>query len=129
MEALTLTRKDYVDGLTKSIAAQEGDKSYLDRFEIKFLDGINTASTLEICRLLQSPDLESKIKIMKLCIEGRNVEVKCPNGEIEKFCLGNKDDSIEGFDLFKKEPLALIAISDAIYGYILKKSIRLSRGA
>lgn len=129
MEALTLTRKDYVEGLTKSLAAQEEDTSYLDRFEIKFLNGINTASTLEICRLLQNPDLESKVRIMKLCIEGRNIEVHCPNGEVETFCLGNRDDSIEGFELFKKEPLALIAISDAIYGYILKKSIRLSSRA
>ena len=126
MEALTLTRKDYVDGLAKSVSSELDDKSYLDRFEIKFPAGINTASSLEICRLLQDPSLESKVRIMKICIAGKNVEVKCPNGDIEKFCLSNIDDSLEGFDLFHREPLALIAISDAIYGYILKKSIRLS---
>ena len=75
MEALTLSRKDYADGLAKSIASAKDDKSYLDGFEIKFPDGINTASALEICRLLQNPEFEAKIRIMKICIEGKNVEV------------------------------------------------------
>jgi hypothetical protein len=30
----------------------------------------------------------------------------------------------DGFDLFRNEPLALTAIADSIYGFILKKSLR-----
>ena len=69
--------------------------------------------------------LDAKIHLMKICIAGKNVKVKCPNGEIEKFCISNPNDSLEGFPLFKIEPLAIKAITDNIYGYLLKKYIRL----
>ena len=61
---------------------------------------------------------------MRICIAGKNTKVKCPNGEVYTIKLGNVDDSIEGFDLFKNDPLALYALCDTVYGYILKKSLR-----
>ena len=64
---------------------------------------------------------------MKLCVEGRNVEVKCPNGDVEKFCMSSQDADLDAIPLFVKEPLAVIAIADAIHGYILKKYVRLSK--
>lgn len=130
MEALTLTRKDYIEGLEKieEIVTTTG-QSYLDQFTIKFPQGLNTASALEICRLMQEPDLDAKIRIMRICVAGRNVEVKCPNGDVEKFHINNPDDSLESFELFQKEPLALSALADAVYGHILKKSLRPSKPA
>ena len=124
MEALKLTRKEYSDGLEKINDAVQGDISYLDQFEIEFPEGLNTASVMEICRIIQDTTFEAKVRLMRICVAGKTVKVKCPNGEIEKFHLGNIDDGLEGFDLFKKEPLALWAIADTIYGYILKKSLR-----
>lgn len=124
MEALKISRKDYQEGLEQ---VSNFDGVYLDAFEVKFPEGMNTANALQICRTIQSPDLDSKIRLMRICIAGRNVEVKCPNGDIEKFCMSEVDDSLEGFPLFQKEPLALLAIADAIYGYILKKYVRLSK--
>jgi len=126
MEALTLTRKDYTEGLEK-INRDLGDTSYVALFEVKFPDGINKANTLEICRVLQSPSFENKLRIMKICIAGKNVEVKCPNGETEKFCMSDPEDNLEGIPLFEKDPLALIAIADALYGHFLKKYVRLSK--
>ena len=126
MEALTLTRDDYTEGLEQVDKACE-DNSYLSQFKIVFPDGLNTANALEICRVIQSPTMESKIHLMRLCIRGRNVSVECPNGDIEKFCMSNENDNLEAFPLFVKEPLALLAISDAIYGYVLKKYVRLSK--
>ena len=126
MEALKLNRQDYIEALQQvNEASAEG--AYLARFEINLPDGINTANTLEICRVIQDPTMDAKIHLMRICLRGRNVEVKCPNGETEKFCMSNVDDNLEGFPLFVKEPLALLAISDAIYGHILKKSVRLSK--
>lgn len=126
MEALKLNRQNYIEALQQvNEASAEG--AYLARFEINLPDGINTANTLEICRVIQDPTMEAKIHLMRICLRGRNVEVKCPNGETEKFCMSNVDDNLEGFPLFVKEPLALLAISDAIYGHILKKSVRLSK--
>ena len=101
--------------------------SYISLFEVTFPDGINTANTLEICRVIQTPTFENKLRLMRVCIAGKNVEVKCPNGDVEKFCMNNLEDNLEGFPLFSKDPLALIAISDALYGYILKKYVRLSK--
>lgn len=126
MEALVLTRKDFEQGVA-SVEEACNDSVYLAQFEVKFPAGLNTASTLEICRLFQNPTLENKVHIMRLCIKGKNVEVKCPNGETEKFCMSNLDDNLEGFPLFMKEPLALLAIADNIYGYLLKKYVRLSK--
>ena len=126
MEALTLDRSVYEDALEK-INNTLGEKSYLDEFSVSFPDGINTASTLEICRVIQAPTFDNKIRLMKLCIEGKKVEVKCPNGETEKFCMSNIADSLEGFPLFEKDPLALVAIADSLYGHILKKYVRLSK--
>ena len=126
MEALTLTRETYEEALDKVNNGLE-DKSYLAMFTVTFPDGVNTASTLEICRVIQAPTLENKIRLMKICIEGKNVEVKCPNGETEKFCMSNIGDNFEGFPLFQKDPLALLAIADDLYGYILKKYVRLSK--
>lgn len=128
MEALTLTRQDYIEGLERieEIVTKTG-KSYLDQFSIEFPEGLNTASALEICRLMQEPDLDAKIRIMRICITGKNVKVTCPNGDVEKFCINAPDDSLEAFVLFQKEPLALSAIADAVYGHILKKSLRPSK--
>ena len=124
MEALKLTRKVYDEGLEKINSAVAGDTAYLDQFEIELEDGLNTASVMEICRVIQG-----KVRLMRICIAGKNVKVKCPNGEAFKFRLSNAEDSIEGFDLFRKEPLALWALADTVYGYVLKKSLRPSTPA
>ena len=126
MEALTLSRKDYDEAMDR-INNEVGDQSYIAQFSVTFPDGINTASVLEICRTLQLPNWENKIRLLQLCIKGRNVEVKCPNGEVEKFCMNGDNDSFDAFPLFQKDPLALIAIADDVYGYILKKYVRLSK--
>ena len=126
MEALTLTREDY-DQALEYVNQGLGEKSYISMFAVTFPDGINTANTLEICRTIQSPSFENKLRLMKICIEGKNVEVKCPNGEVEKFCMSDVEDNLGGIPLFQKDPLALIAISDALYGHILKKYVRLSK--
>lgn len=126
MEALTLTRKDYTEALER-IDQGLGDESYISLFTVRFPDGINTASTLEICRVIQSPGFDNKLRLMRVCITGKNVEVTCPNGEVEKFCMSDPEDNLEGFPLFQKDPLALVAIADALYGYILKKYVRLSK--
>lgn len=124
MEAIKISREDYHDGLAQ-VASFDG--VYLDSFVVTFPEGINTAQTLAICRTIQNPTLDAKIQLMRICIAGKNVEVKCPNGDVEKFCMSGTDDSLEGFPLFKKEPLALIAIADSLYGYLLKKYVRLSK--
>lgn len=126
MEALTLTRATYTDALDKINETLNGE-SYVAGFSVKFPKGINTANTLEICRVIQAPTFENKVRLMRICIAGKNAEVTCPNGEVEKFCLTTADDSLEGFPLFQKDPVALVAISDAVYGHILKKYVRLSK--
>jgi hypothetical protein len=126
MEALKLNRQDYIEAL-QQVNEASAQGAYLARFEISLPDGINTANTLEICRVIQEPTMDARIHLMRVCLRGHNVEVKCPNGEVEKFCMSNIDDNLEAFPLFVKEPLALLAISDAIYGHILKKSVRLSK--
>lgn len=123
---MTLSYKNYEEGLEHLINSEKEGQSYLDQFKISFPDGLNTASVLEICRAAQEPSSENKIRLMKICIADKNVEVTCPNGDVEKFHLSSADDGLDGIPLFQKEPLALIAISDAIYGHILKKSVRLS---
>ena len=126
MEALTLTRDNYTEAL-EAVNQGLGEKSYISMFKVTFPEGINTANTLEICRVIQSPSFDNKLRLMRICIVGKNVEVECPNGETASFCMNNLEDSLEGFPLFQKDPLALIAISDALYGYILKKYVRLSK--
>ena len=126
MEALTLDRSVYKSALAE-INETLGDESYISKFSVSFPDGINTANTLEICRVINAPTFENKVHLMRVCIAGKNVEVKCPNGETEKFCMTSVDDSLEGFPLFGKDPLALLAIADSLYGYILKKYVRLSK--
>lgn len=129
MEALKLTRKVYDEALDRIDEATKNNTSYLDQFIIEFPEGLNTANTMEICRVVQDSSFESKVRLAKLCIAGKTVKVKCPNGDTEKFHLSDKDDSLEGFDLFKKDPLALWAIADSVYGYILKKYVRPSTNA
>lgn len=126
MEALKLSRQVYNEALEKvDQVAQK--KAYLDQFSVEFPDGLNTASTMEICRSIQDSSFESKVRLLRLCIAGKNVKVTCPNGEVESFKLGNENDGLEGFDLFRKDPLALAALADTVYGYILKKSLRPSK--
>lgn len=126
MEALTLDRSVYENALSE-INNSLGEKSYINAFSVNFPDGINTANTLEICRVIQAPTFDNKIHLLKVCIEGKNVEVTCPNGDVEKFCMTSITDNFEGFPLFEKDPLALMAIADCVYGYILKKYVRLSK--
>lgn len=127
MEAITLTRKDYEEGIAKAGESIKDGESYTGQFTVNFAEGLNTASALEICRCVQDGSMESKIRITKICIADKPVEIVCPNGEKSKFRLTNAEQSLEGFELFQKEPLALIALSDAVYGYILKKSLRLPK--
>lgn len=126
MEAITLSRQTYEDALDQ-VNQGLGDASYISLFSVTFPEGINTANTLEICRVIQAPTMENKIHLMRICIQGKNVEVKCPNGDVEKFCMSNVGDNFEAFPLFQKDPLALLAIADSLYGYILKKYVRLSK--
>lgn len=126
MEALTLDRSTYKNALAY-VNEGLGDERYVSLFSATFPDGINTANTLEICRVINLPTFENKVQLLRICIVGKNVEVKCPNGETEKFCMNNEEDNFEAFPLFQKDPLALIAISDAVYGYVLKKYVRLSK--
>ena len=126
MEALTLNRRQYKDALAQ-INEILNDDSYVNLFEVKFPDGINTANTIEICRVVNTPTFDNKVHLMRICIAGKNVEVKCPNGETEKFCISNVEDSFGAFPLFEKDPLALMAIADSLYGYILKKYVRLPK--
>lgn len=128
MGAITLTRKDYKDGLLQ-VAEAGKKKGYLDQFTVTFPDGLNTAQTLEICRAIEGADMDTKVRLMRICTLGRNVEVICPNGEKERYCMKEMTDDFNAFPLFEKEPLALVAISDCIYGYILKKYVRLSMPA
>lgn len=127
MEALTLTRKDYEEGLEKAGDSIVNGESYASQFKIYFPEGLNTASALEICRVIQDDSLEGRIRLSKICIADKTVEFVCPNGEKERIHLSSANDSLEGFEFIHKEPFALIALSDAIYGYILKKSLRLPK--
>ena len=61
MEALKLTRKVYDEGLEKINSAAVGDTAYLDQFEIELEDGLNTASVMEICRVIQDSSFEGKM--------------------------------------------------------------------
>lgn len=126
MEALTLDRSIYKEELDRINEGLDG-KSYISLFSVTFPEGINTANALEICKVINAPTFENKLRLMRICIEGKKVEVTCPNGDKEKFCLTNVDDNFEGFPLIQKDPLALMAISDSLYGYILKKYVRLSK--
>ena len=126
MEALTLDRKTYDDALAY-VNEGLGDESYISLFKVTFPEGINTANALEICKVINAPTFDNKVHLLRVCVTGKNVEVKCPNGDVEKFCMNNVEDNFEAFPLFVKDPLALMAISDAVYGYILKKSVRLSK--
>lgn len=126
MEALKLSRQVYNEALDK-IDEVAINGAYLDQFKIEFPEGLNTASTMEICRVIQDSGFDSKVHIMRLCIAGKNVKVTCPNGESYTFKISNAEDSLEGFELFNKDPLALSALADTVYGYILKKSLRPSK--
>ena len=126
MGALTLSRNDYEEGIEK-VATAGANVSYLNQFEITFPDGLNTADVMEICRCIQDADFDAKVRLMRISIKGRNVQVKCPNGDIERFCMSELTDDLAAFPLFVKEPLALMAIADSIYGYLLKKYVRLSK--
>ena len=126
MEALTLNRGVYTEALTRINDNLNGE-SYISQFSVTFPEGINTANTMEICNVINNPTFDNKVQLLKICIEGKNVEVKCPNGDTEKFCMSNVADNFEGFPLFQKDPLALMAIADSVYGYILKKYVRLSK--
>lgn len=123
--AISLTRQSYEEGLEKIGKAAMNDKSYLDSFSFDFPEGLNTANALEICRAMQDDSMELRIRLTKIVIAGKTVEVTCPNGDKEKFCLSNASDSFDGFDVFQKDPLVLLALSDTIFGFILKKSLRL----
>lgn len=126
MEALTLNRGVYTEALTRINDNLNGE-SYISQFDVTFPEGINTANTMEICKVINNPTFDNKVRLLKFCIEGKNVEVKCPNGDTEKFCMSNVADNFEGFPLFQKDPLALMAIADSVYGFILKKYVRLSK--
>lgn len=121
--AITLTRNDYTEALEK-IEAVSADTAYVDQFSFDFPEGLNTASTMEICRAVQNADFEAKVRLTRVCIAGKPVKVTCPNGEEEKFQLSDINDGLEGFPLFQKEPFALMALADTVYGHILKKSLR-----
>lgn len=123
MEALELSREDYVGGLA-AVAEASGDGAYMDRFKVRLPEGLNTASALEICRLVQSPDLDARVRLARICLRGKPCEIDLPDGKVGKFVLSDESDSFDAFPVFSEHPLALLAVVDAIYGFVLKKSVR-----
>lgn len=121
--AITLTRNDYTEALEK-IEEVSAENSYVDQFTFEFPEGLNTASTMEICRAVQNADFDAKVRLARICIAGKNVKATCPNGEVEQFRLSDTNAGLEGIPLFQKEPFALMALADTVYGHILKKSLR-----
>lgn len=128
---MILNRADRAAALTAvADAAEKSGQTYLDQFVVDVPDGLNTASVMEICRMIQEPmSFEGRVRLAKICIAGKNVTVTCPNGDKESFCLGSPEAGFEGIPLFQKEPAALIAIADAVQGYLLKKYLRPSKAA
>lgn len=124
--AITITRKDYNEALER-IEQVSAETAYVDQFSFQFTEGLNTASTMEICRTVQSSEFEDRVRLARICIAGKPVKVTCPNGEVESFQLSDVNDGLEGFPLFQKEPFALMALADTIYGHIIKKSLRPSK--
>ena len=127
---MKINRDNFRTAMTDLLAdAATRGKSYIDSFEIEVEGGLNTASVIEICRSLQNPgSFEQRVRMAKICLAGKNVTVKCPNGDVEKFCLGDVDAGLEGIPLFEKDPAALIAIADAVQGELLKKYLRRPKG-
>ena len=127
---MVLKRADKMEALSRMMEdSEKSGSSYLDRFEVEVPDGMNTPAVLEICRMIQEPmSFENQVRLAKICLAGKNVTVTCPNGERESFCISSADAGLEGIPLFEKEPAALIAIADAVQGYLLKKYLRPSRG-
>lgn len=124
--AIILTRNDYTEALEK-IEEVSAENSYVDQFTFEFPEGLNTASTMEICRAVQNADFDAKVRLTRICIAGKNVKATCPNGDVEQFCLSDTNAGIEGIPLFINEPFALMALADTVYGHILKKSLRPSK--
>ena len=61
MAKLSLTRAVYKEGLQNiQEFAEKEDASYLDMFMVEFPDGLNTANSLEICRIVQNSDMASR---------------------------------------------------------------------
>lgn len=123
MEALQLTRDDYLDALVE-VQRASLDKPYLDKFKMDFPQGINTVSALEICRLVADTSLDAKVRLAKICLKDKVCEITLPDGSKDSFCMSNEGDSFDAFPVFNKYPLALQAVLDAIYGYVLKKSVQ-----
>lgn len=124
--AIIISRNDYDEALEK-IEAASVEKAYVGQFTFEFPEGLNTASTMEICRAVQNSEFEDKVRLARICIAGKPVKVTCPNGEIEKFQLSDVNDGLEGLPIFQKEPFALMALADSIFGHIVKKSLRPSK--
>ncbi|MGP1603962.1 MAG: hypothetical protein ACTTGZ_05990 [Treponema sp.] len=126
-EALTFTYKDYENGMEQIVHDAANCGAYLDGFTVSFPDGINNAAAYEICRALKDSSFEAKIRLTRICIVDKKVEITCPNGDFEQFQMADIEDSFDAFPIFEKEPLALIALTDCVYGYVAKKSFRLSK--
>ena len=75
MEALTLDRGVYTEALARINDNLNGE-SYISQFVVTFPEGINTANTMEICKVINNPTFDNKVQLLKICIEGKNVEVK-----------------------------------------------------
>lgn len=125
MEELKLSRAVYTEAIEKIEKVSE-KSAYLDQFECEFPQGLNTANVMEICRIIADSSFENKVRLMKICVAGKKVNVKCPNGENESFILNDASDNLDSIPLFQKEPFALAMLADVVYGYVLKKSIRFS---
>lgn len=123
---IEIDRSVYQDALTE-ITDGLGDKNYAALFKVSLPDDLNTASVLEICNVISAPTFENKIRLLRICIAGKKVEVTCPDGSKDAFIMSEVDDSLDAIPLFQREPIALIALTDSVYGYLLKKYVRLSK--
>ena len=74
MEALTLDRSIYKEEIDRVNRELDG-KSYVSLFSVTFPEGINTANTLEICRVINAPTFENKLHLMRVCITGKKTDI------------------------------------------------------
>lgn len=115
---MKLNAREYDEAIDRLLSRE----NYLFEFEFEFPQGLNNLDVLLVARALTETDDAARQDFVSRCIAGKTVIVR--QGEkSSQFVLSGGLEGLNGIDFFIEQPLAVLALTNAVWGHFVKKSI------
>ncbi len=124
---MQLSNRDYIEAIETITSNAEASDAYIDKFKFEFPEGLNSPSVLRICELLEDASFKGRTELAGLCLDNKRVVIHNA-GKTASVTFAGGLGAADAMDVFREEPFCLMALINAVWGHVVKKSIPQSQG-